>query len=98
MIFAIPAKAGIRTISAKLATRNQVRIASDKSLPPLWLRACLIIDAGSADVSPATPEMRNTIVKQSSPTTLNLLKCGFIGVHKSREQPFSDLSNTLLQG
>ena len=32
----IPAKAGIRTISAKPAVRNQVQIASDKSLPPLW--------------------------------------------------------------
>ena len=29
----IPAKAGIQTDSAKPAARNQVRIASDKSLP-----------------------------------------------------------------
>ena len=32
----IPAKAGIQTASSKPATRNQARIASDKSLPPLW--------------------------------------------------------------
>ena len=36
MIFVIPAKAGIQTISVKTATQNQVRVASDKSLPPLW--------------------------------------------------------------
>ena len=35
-LFVIPAKAGIQTLSAKIATRNQVQIASDKSLPPLW--------------------------------------------------------------
>ena len=34
LIFVIPAKAGIRMIEAKLATRKQARIASDKSLPP----------------------------------------------------------------
>ena len=32
----IPAKAGIQTIEAKPAARNQIQIASDKSLPPLW--------------------------------------------------------------
>ena len=32
----IPAKAGIQTVSDKTATRNHVRIASDKFLPPLW--------------------------------------------------------------
>ena len=36
LIFVIPAKAGIQTVEAKFATRNQVRIADDKSLPPLW--------------------------------------------------------------
>ena len=35
----IPAKAGIHTVSAKPATQNQVQIASDKSLPPLWGKA-----------------------------------------------------------
>ena len=35
MVFVIPAKAGIQMIEAKPATRNQVQIASDKSLPPL---------------------------------------------------------------
>ena len=32
----IPAKAGIQTIEAKPATRNQVQIAAGGSLPPLW--------------------------------------------------------------
>ena len=32
----IPAKAGIQMVESKLATRNQVRIASDKSLLHLW--------------------------------------------------------------
>ena len=36
MIFVIPAKAGIRTLEAKFATRNQVQIADSGSLPPLW--------------------------------------------------------------
>ena len=53
MIFVIPAKAGIQMIEAKLADRNQARIANDKSL-----RVCLIMDAGSAGVPPATPEGR----------------------------------------
>ena len=30
----IPAKAGIQMVEAKLASQNQVRIASDKSLLP----------------------------------------------------------------
>ena len=34
LIFVIPAKAGIQRVEAKFATRNQVRIAVDKSLPP----------------------------------------------------------------
>ena len=35
----IPAKAGIQTIEAKTAARNQVQTASDKSLPPSWGKA-----------------------------------------------------------
>ena len=39
MIFVIPAKAGIQMAEAKFAARNQVRIASDKSLPHSWGKA-----------------------------------------------------------
>ena len=35
----IPAKAEIRTASAKSAARNHAQIARDKSLPPLWGKA-----------------------------------------------------------
>ena len=35
----IPAKAGIQTIAAKFATRNQVQIAASGSLLPLWEKA-----------------------------------------------------------
>ena len=50
----IPAKAGIQTVSAKLATRNQVQIAVSGSPLPLWAYRGRFAP-GSAGVSPAEP-------------------------------------------
>ena len=55
----IPAKAGIQTISDKTVTRNQVRIASDKSLPPLWGKARMGVTRASAVLRAANETTMN---------------------------------------
>ena len=52
MIFVIPREGGnlegTRGLRAELVIRNQVRIASDKSLPPLWGKARMGVTRASA--------------------------------------------------
>ena len=58
------------------------------------LRVCLIMDAGSAGVPPATPEARIDHRQTAMSVCPELAEARIYGVHESLKQPFSDLSNT----
>ena len=75
---------------AGIPRRAQVRNDSPSSLI-----GCLIMDAGSAGVSPAMTEWQ-TIFKQPFRFALSSPKCGFIGICEPCAQPSSDSSNSLL--
>ena len=57
----------------------------------VFVRGCLII----AGVSPATPETRKTIVKQSGRLAMSPPSADLLGFASHANSPFSDLSNTL---
>ena len=65
----IPAKAGIQRVEAKIAARNQGRIAVDKSLPPLWGKARMgVSPRASAALRAGRPRsqgVKSTIVSDS---------------------------------
>ena len=62
----IPAKAGIQTIEAKLAARNQVRIAAGGSLLPSWAYRGRFRNSSYSPVIPAKAGIQTVAAKPST--------------------------------